>query len=483
MPAPLLIGLLVGAVLFIIYGTAKARLHPFLVLLAAAYGLGLAAGLSPEETVEAITGGFGGTIGYIGIVIAAGTIIGVILEKSGAALVMARAVVGLVGRARASLAMSLTGAVVSVPVFCDSGFVILSPLNRSLAAESGASLATFAVALSMGLYTTHVFVPPTPGPIAAAGELGADVGTVIVLGLLTTVPVLLATNAFAQVMGRRIFIQPDVNATPDVRAGGGGDVRPEAEGETDVQLQAEGEADVRQTAPTTETDVRREPRAWQAFAPILLPMALIAVQSVAELPGRPFGEGTLFATLSFLGDPNTALLLGVLVALLLVRRRGADVYGPWIGEGLREAGVIILITGAGGALGRVLQATPLGDVLGAGLATLELGAFSIFLPFLIAAALKTALGSSTVAIITTASIALPLLPGLGLDVGLGPALTTLAVGAGAMTVSHANDSYFWVVSQFSDMTVAQAYRLQTLGSAVAGLTGIAVVFALSLVLL
>ena len=466
MSAPLLIALLVLAVLFIIYGTARAKLHPFLVLLAAAYGLGLAAGLSPAATIEAITGGFGGTIGYIGIVIAAGTIIGVILEKSGAALVMARAVLGLVGRARASLAMSLTGAVVSIPVFCDSGYVILSPLNRSLAAQSQTSLATFAVALSMGLYTTHVFVPPTPGPIAAAGELGADVGTVILLGLVTTIPVLFATNAFAQYMGRRIFIEPDV----------------EEEAASDVQadLEKEQKTDVR---PAPNGDVARTPSAWKAFSPILLPMVLIAVQSVAELPGRPFGEGAVFAFLSFLGDPNTALLLGVVVALLLVRKRGKKVYGGWIGDGLREAGVIILITGAGGALGRVLQATPLGDVLGASLAALELGAFSILLPFLIAAALKTALGSSTVAIITTASIILPLLPALGLDVGLGPALTTLAIGAGAMTVSHANDSYFWVVSQFSDMSVAQAYRLQTLGSAVAGLTGIAVVFVLSLVLL
>lgn len=463
---PLLIALLVLAVLFIIYGTARAKLHPFLVLLAAAYGLGLTSGLPPEATIEAITAGFGGTIGYIGIVIAAGTIIGVILEKSGAALVMASTVLGWIGRARASLAMSLTGAVVSVPVFCDSGFVILSPLNRSLAVQSQTSLATFAVALSMGLYTTHVFVPPTPGPIAAAGELGADVGTVIVLGLVTTIPVLFATNAFAQYMGRRIFLDPEID--PDVV--GNPDVQPEAT----PDVQPEAPADVR----TSEA-----PTPWKAFAPIVLPMLLIAVQSVAELPARPFGEGAAFVLLSFLGDPNTALLLGVVLALLLVRRRGASVYGGWIGEGLREAGTIILITGAGGALGRVLQATPLGDVLGESLAALELGAFSILLPFLIAAALKTALGSSTVAIITTASLVLPLLPALGLAGGLGPALTTLAVGAGAMTVSHANDSYFWVVSQFSGMTVAQAYRLQTLGSAVAGLTGIAVVFVLSLMLL
>ena len=174
------------------------------------------------------------------------------------------------------------------------------------------------------------------------------------------------------------------------------------------------------------------------------------------------------------------MILGVFLAFLTVRKRGPEVYGGWVGEGLVNAGTIILITGAGGALGRVLQTTPIGEYLGETLAQWKIG---IFLPLIIAAALKTAQGSSTVAIITTASLMVPLLGALGFDSGLGPALVTLAIGAGAMTVSHANDSYFWVVSQFSGMQVSQAYELQTLGTAVAGVTGIFAVFLMSLFLL
>lgn len=448
---PLLIVLLLLAIAFIIYGTAGIKLHPFIVLLVTSYGLGLLAGLSPAETITAITDGFGGTLGYIGIVIAAGTIIGVILEKSGGAVVMAQTVTRWIGKAQSALAMSLTGAVVSIPVFCDSGYVILSPLARSLARQTGQSMATFAVALSMGLYATHVFVPPTPGPIAAAGELGADIGTVILLGLVTIVPVIAATYVFATYMGDRVHIDPQISAPA------------EAEQE---KIQSEQAVD--------------PPPAWQAFAPVLVPVLLIALNSIADLPGRPFGEGTLYTGLGFLGDPNTALLLGVFLAFGIVSERGATVFRDWVGAGLREAGVIILITGAGGALGSVLQATPVGDYLGQNLAGLELGTFNILLPFIIAAALKTTLGSSTVAIITTASLVHPLLGSMALADGFGPVLATLAIGAGAMTVSHANDSYFWVVAEFSGMDVDQAYKLQTVGSAVAGVTGIATVFMLSL---
>ena len=447
---PVLIVLLVLAILFIIFGTAKVKMHPFLVLLITGYGLGLLAGLSPEQTIQAITEGFGGTLRYIGIVIAAGTIIGAILERSGAAHVMAESVIRWVGRARSVLAMSLTGAVVSIPVFCDSGYVVLSPLSRSLAAESKQSLATFAVALSMGLYATHVFVPPTPGPIAAAGELGADIGAVILLGLVTTIPVIATTYLFARFMGRRIYIDPA------------------HEPEEAPLPEADEKSDMESLAP------------WKAFAPIVVPVLLIAVQSVADLPGKPFGEGGVYTLLRFLGNPNTALLLGVFIAFMIVKKRGPTVYGEWVGAGLKQAGTIILITGAGGSLGKVLQTTPLGDYLGETLAPLGLGPFSILLPFLIAALLKTALGSSTVAIITTASIVAPLLDSFGLAAGVGPVLTTLAIGAGSMTVSHANDSYFWVVSQFSGMTVSQAYMLQTVGSAVAGTTGIVAVFLMSL---
>lgn len=452
-----LTGLLVVAVLFIVLGTVRWKLHPFLVLLLAAFGVGILGGLPGAATVSAIRDGFGGTLGSIGIVIAAGTIIGVMLEKSGSTRVIADLVIRWIGKARSALAMSITGSIVSIPVFCDSGFVILSPLNRSLASESNQSMATFAVALSMGLYTTHVFVPPTPGPIAAAGTLGADVGSVILLGLVVTLPVIVATYLFAKYIGRRIYIDP---SQTEASSGSGK--------EFDGTGQGLGSSE--------------PPSATKALLPILVPMVLIALGSVASLPSQPFGEAWISSAIIFLGDPNTALILGVFLAFRTMAGKVSKtkIYGDFVGEGLKSAGTIILITGAGGAFGNVLRATEIGTFLGEVLAGWNIG---IFLPFLIATALKTAQGSSTVAIITTASIMLPLLPGAGLAGSLGPVLVTLAIGAGAMTVSHANDSYFWVVSQFSGMDVGQAYRLQTAGSAVAGLTGMVVIFLLSLFLI
>lgn len=447
--------LLIAAVFFIVVSTARWKLHPFLALLLAAFGVGLFSGLPGSETITAITDGFGGTLGSIGIVIAAGTVIGSLLEKSGSTKIIADLVIRGIGKARSALAMSITGAIVSIPVFCDSGFVILSSLNRSLASETKQSLATFAVALSMGLYTTHVFIPPTPGPIAAAGTLEADIGSVILLGIAVTIPVIFVTYLFAHYIGRQIYIDPEEPITSTAGV---------------------------DTDPESQISASHRPAAVTALLPILVPMLLIALGSIAALPTSPLGEGWLSATINFLGDPNTALIIGVFLAFRTIHRdrRGPKVYSEWVGEGLKSAGTIILITGAGGAFGSVLRATEIGSFLGQLLAEWNIG---IFLPFLIAAALKTAQGSSTVAIITSASIMLPLLPEAGMAAGLGPVLVTLAIGAGAMTVSHANDSYFWVVSQFSGMNVSQAYRLQTAGSAIAGVTGIIMVFLLSLFLL
>lgn len=442
---PTLLAVLALGIAFIVISTTRWKLHPFLALLLTAYAVGLTAGLGPEQALTALTGGFGRTVGAIGIVISCGCIIGTALERSGGALVLANAVLRLIGQTRAVLAMSVTGAVVSIPVFCDSGYVILSPLNRSLARRTGRSMAAFAVALSMGLYATHCLVPPTPGPIATAGELRADLGLVILLGLLVSVPVVAATYAYAVHAGRKLHLAP-----------------PAAEGPATALVNPPGTA--------------------SAFAPILLPVLLIAAKSVADLPGRPFGDGALRDVLGFLGNPNTALILGVLLTWGVVRRHGRDAFGAWSGEGLREAGTIILITAAGGAFGAVLRETPLAALVGDTLGSLSLGRFNLVLPFLVAAGLKTSIGSSTVAMITTASLVSPLLPALGLSAGHGPVLATLAVAAGSMVVSHVNDSFFWVITQMSGLTVTQGYRLITMASALAGFTALAVVLGLQFIL-
>ena len=432
---------LLATIAFIIVATTKFKLHPFLSLLLAALGMGFLGGLDAAAVVGKITDGFGGTLKSIGIVIACGTIIGTFLERSGGAQTMAASVLKVVGEKRAPLAMSLTGFIVSIPVFCDSGFVILSTLNKALSKRTGLSLAVLAVALATGLYTTHVFVPPTPGPLAAAATLGADIGLVLILGLLVSIPTAGAGLLWALFYSRRF------------------------------QISAEELLEEESAAET--------PGVWRSFAPILLPIVLIALKSVAEYPTAPFGEGTGRALFSFVGHPVVALLIGVFLAFVLEVKGNGGVRFAWVSAGLKNAGAIILITGAGGGFGNVLRATGIGDQIGAVVTEWHVG---ILLPFLIAALLKTAQGSSTVAIITTAALVSPLLAQMGLDSAVGKALVVLAIGAGSMTVSHVNDSYFWVVAQFSNMDTATALRCQTLATLGQGIIGILVIATLAWVL-
>lgn len=216
---PILVVILLGAIAFIVWATGKARMNAFLVLLIAALAVGLLArrpppvptvnelGQTVPGLIDVIATGFGNTLASIGIVIVAGTIIGSILAKTGGAPVLAQAMLKLVGKSRSPLAMALAGYVVSIPVFCDSGFVILSPLNKALSQSSGISLGVLGTALSMGLYATHTMVPPTPGPIAAAGTLGADLGLVILFGLIASLPATIAGWIYAVRVGSRFDIK------------------------------------------------------------------------------------------------------------------------------------------------------------------------------------------------------------------------------------------------------------------------------------
>ncbi|WP_136066319.1 GntP family permease [Modicisalibacter radicis] len=455
----LYLSILIALIAFIVLATSRWKLHPFLVLLAGALIAGFAYGLPAAEIVATIGSGFGGILGSIGLVIALGTIIGVILERSGAALTMAETIIRLLGERFPTLTMSLIGYLVSIPVFCDSGYVILNSLKNAVAARMKVSVTAMSVALATGLYATHTFVPPTPGPIAAAGNLGlgSNLGLLIALGAIVAL-----ITAMAGMLWANRFIDRD-----DANAG---------------LLTEEGQAlDTDDPFAAFREKHGALPSASKAFAPILLPIALICLGSVASFPTAPLGEGWLQATLNFLGSPLIALAIGVAAACtLLPVGRKIEALHTQVGEGITAAAPILLITGAGGAFGAVLKATPLGDFLGETLSSLGIG---LFMPFLVAAALKTAQGSSTVALVTTSALIAPMLGSIGLDSDTGRTLAVLAIGAGAMTVSHANDSFFWVVSQFSRMPVALAYRAQTLATLIQGVTGILVVWLMSLVLL
>ncbi|WP_337921374.1 GntP family permease [Vibrio cholerae] len=448
-----LILILLAIIAFIVLATTKFKVHPFLALLLAAFLGAFAYGLPADTIAKTITTGFGGILGYIGLVIVLGTIIGVILEKSGAAITMADTVIKLLGERFPTLTMSIIGYIVSIPVFCDSGFVILNSLKESLAKRLATSSVAMSVALATGLYATHTFVPPTPGPIAAAGNLGLEsqLGLVIAIGLFVAAVAAIAGMLWAN---RFQAVEADI---------------------------IDSQESPKQDWQALKASYGQLPSASQAFAPIFVPILLICLGSIAKFPSFPFGQGMLFEVLGFLGQPLTALLIGLLLAVRLLKSADKVAeFGERISQGITAAAPILLITGAGGAFGAVLKATPLADYLGTTLSALGAG---IFMPFIVAAALKSAQGSSTVALVTTSALVAPLLGQLGLDSEMGRALTVMAIGAGAMTVSHANDSFFWVVSQFSRMSVGLAYRAQTMATLVQGGTAMAVVYVLSLVLL
>ena len=442
--------LLFLAVVFIIVATTRLSLHPFLALLISAFGYGILCGrLSLEEVVQSVNTGFGSTIGYIGIVILAGAVIGTFLEKSGGAYKLAESTMKLVGKNNVPLSMGIIGYIVSIPVFCDSAFVILSPLGRALSRKAKISSAASAVALSLGLYATHTMVPPTPGPVAAAGLLGADLGLVILWGALVSIIALVAGWLFSVKYAKKVYINHDKH-------------RQELEVE---KISAEA------------------PSALISVTPILLPIILIVLKSVGDLETQPFGDSIIADIIDFIGQPVVALLIGVFFAFLLPKKLTAEMLSAsgWVGQAVIAAATIIIITGCGGAFGKVLENSGISEVVGGYLG--QSADLSIWLPFILAAALKTAQGSSTVAIITTAGIIAPLLGTLGLETTTAKALAVVAIGAGSMVVSHANDSYFWVVTGLSGMSVKQGYKLQTLGTLVEGATAAVALWIISLIVL
>ena len=430
-------------VLFVVLATAKLKLHPFLALILSSFFVGIASGMPLLDVVTNINTGFGSLMTSIGIVIVAGTMIGVILERSGAAYRMAEVVLRIVGPKRPQLAMSIIGYIVSIPVFCDSGFIILSSLQKSLAKRAKVTVASMGVALATGLYATHVLVPPTPGPIAAAGNIGATdyLGTVILVGLLVAIPATFVGYLWAVKVASKIEVPLDKEEALDYKE----------------VIKSFGEM----------------PSTFKSFFPIVLPIVLIGIGSIAALVGDP--ESTVNMTLRFIGSPVVALLLGVFAAFPLLPKLNEETLTGWIGDSLKDAAPILLITAAGGSFGTVIKETGVGDMLQEmDLGSLAQGSLFLLVPFLISAALKTAQGSSTTALVITSTLVAPMLVTAGIEGAFPLALVVMAIGAGAMTVSHVNDSFFWVVTQYSGMEVTQAYKAQTMATLLQGVTTIAV---------
>lgn len=455
---PLIIVFIVTIVLMI-FMISKLNIHPFLSILSVSLVFGLIAGIplvdqtAEDGTVVAgianvIGEGFSGAFTSIGIVIILGTIIGALLEETGAALKLADMVVNLVGEKRPELAMLIMGWVVSIPVFCDSGFVILNPIRKALTKRTAASSVAMTMCLSAGLYASHVFIPPTPGPIAAANTIGvgSDLLLVMGLGLLVSIPALAGAYFYSK--------------------------------RQSANIEELVEDDNLKTYEEIKAEYGTLPGGFLSLAPIIIPVILMALSNIFKIMKA---EGFVNDLFLFLGTPIIALAVGLIFGIILLNNRGKiDHLYEIVNESLKVAGPILFVTAAGGVLGKVIANSGIVGFITDNATVFQ--SIGIFFPFIIAAILKTAQGSSTVAITTTAGIIAPLLPVLGLDSTVSSALVVMAIGAGAMTVSHANDSYFWVVTKFGGLRAEDGYKTQTMVTLVEGICGMLGVFILSLFL-
>lgn len=477
---PLLLIALVVGIATIILLVLRTRLDAFVALLIAAIVIGLIAGQSLPGIANSITTGFGNTLASIGIVIGLGVAIGKVLEVSGGAHAVANAFLRLFGKGREPWAMTSIGAVISVPVFCDSGYVITNPLARSIARVKGGDYGVLGLALAGGLVITHHFVPPTPGPLGVAGILGADLGAVIVTGLAFTVLLVPVVTLYARFIGRRI--EHRISDEVRVAVYGRGSGSSAAEGG-----EAPEESGI--VPELMEPPANRPPhrvRWGMALLPLIVPILLIVGNTVASAIDRADqgvlqGEYTPSAwtePLLFLGNPVVALLIGLVLAvyLLLPRWTPRKLSHRWLAEAASAAGLVLLITGAGGGLGQVLRDTGIGDALAEAVGGLPLPSF--LLPFIIASIVRIAQGSGTVSMITAAGVTAPLIETLGID----PVVGVMACVAGAMVCSYYNDSYFWVVTRFMGLEGTAALKAHTGMTTVMWAASIPMLFVLDLIL-
>lgn len=420
--------LLIVSISLIVWLTAFKKINAFFALLIAALGVGIFSGLSLSEIITTLKSGFGHTMEKIGLLIILGTALGVILEKTGATLSMATYIIRKVSERHAAAAICITGFIIGLPIFCDSGFIILSGLNHSLVRKTKVAMPVMATSLATSLYAVHCLVPPHPGITAAVGTVGGDIGNVMLVGILLAIPAAALGFWWSVTRGKDAGV---------------------------ADLQPSGESDTNNKGPGI----------LHSFIPVILPIALIALKSIVFLFYKN-DTNTLLGVLSFVGDPIIALMIALIVSLSLIKRSENSYINNWLTEGIEKAGLVLAIIAGGGMFGEMLQATGIGKNLGELLGGFSLG---IFFPFLVTAILKTAQGSSTVAIITAASLVTPLLNELGLD---SPALVTLAIlsmGAGSMVISHANDAYFWVINKFSSLETSVTLRVYSIATLWMGL--------------
>lgn len=452
----MLLGLFLGIIIMIVL-VMKTRTHTFIALLLAALIAGLVGGMTPSAAVTAIQDGFGNTLKSTGIIIGLGVMMGGILEKTGAAERLAYTFIKLIGKGKEEWALGVTGWIVSIPVFADSAVVIFAPLCKALSRVTGKSVIGLALALACGLQCTHSMVPPTPGPLTAAGMMGVDVGQMILTGAGLSIPIFIAAILYSKWIGRKIYQIANTDGSFD---------RKEFKKE---YLKTMDQLD-------SIMNAKELPGLWDSLSPIVVPLILIFCKTALSLTSLE--SGVLYNIISLVGEPIVALAVGTTLAVYGLGK-GMDqkkIIGI-MNDSIKDTGIIMLITGAGGSLGNVVKVSGIGDVLGAMVVNWPIPA--ILIPVIIAALMRIALGSATVAITTAATLTAPLIPALGIS----SVLLAQACCIGAISFGYFNDSGFWVFNGMFGLTeMKDQLRCKTAVSMVMAGVGVAELLILNLFL-
>ncbi len=458
----MLIGLL-AAIVLLIFLVLKTKVHAFLALIIAAVTAGVIGGMPMQDTllaegttlgiINAIKTGFGGTLGSIGIIIGFGVMMGQIFEATGAAQRMAQTFLKLFGKGREEEALALTGFFVSIPIFCDSGFIILSPIAKAISKVTKKSVISLGIALAAGLVITHTMIPPTPGPLGVAGIYGVDVGKFILYAFILSVPMTIAAMIYARKAGKKIYQIPNEDNT--------GYIRPPYEEPNYDEVH--------------NMDMTNIPSTLESFGPLLLPIILILLNTVTKAVAL---EGGVWAVLQFLGDPIVAVGLGLILAIFtLGRRLTKEEILAEMEKGMKSAGIILLVTGGGGAFGQVIKDSGLGVYISEMIAQTPIPI--IVLPFIISTAMRFIQGSGTVAMMTAASITAP----ITVASGENPILGAFACCIGSLFFSYFNDSYFWVVNNTLGIkNVKEQIRVWSITTTIAWAVGFVELLILSVIL-
>ena len=412
------------------YFSYRFKIKPFLTLLIASFLSGIFLKIDILEILYLIYKGFFSIVLIIGPIIIIGTVLGKFLNETGTSKKMVNTFISYFGIDNIPLSLNLIGLIISIPVFCDAAFILMSSIVKDLSRITKKNIILLSVCLATGLYSAHVFIPPTPGPIAASAIINADIGLLFLIGIVVGIIVSISGYVWMKFLFKKEFkINPGEIKSHDFTSD----------------------------------------RSIVSFLPVIVPILLISTSTIIKYPKLDINKLPFLKIFEIIGKPEIALLIGFIMTLIFLKKDEIQSTPQWIIKSLKNSFGILLITGAGGALGYIIRESGIIDNLNLNIAT---GLASIFSVFILATIIKTIQGSSTVAIVTTCAITAPILQSIGMTSELEKVILIISIGSGAMTISHVNDSYFWVVTKYSNIEMNDVLKYFSSATLIQGLTGL-----------